>query len=266
MTRIALAEAVAAFHARTPPRIWSLIVSFLGDAILPRGGVVQAAVISEFCGLAGVEPGLVRTALSRLVAKNIVAREREGRKSFYRLTPDERRAFETAAELIYARRLPEPTGDWDILLIDRSEGREGARAAALAAGYAPYGGGGLIRPAHAGRAAMAEPGALAFRATALDESPALGASLHPVAELAAGYRRFLARYAAFAAPAALEPGDATLARVLLVHDFRRIALRDPFLPAAALPADWPAADARRLMLAAHARLTPAAERWLTERC
>lgn len=37
---------------------------------------------------------------------------------------------------------------------------------------------------------------------------------------------------------------AFLARLLLVHEFRRLVLRDPFLPAALLPAGWAGPEAR----------------------
>ena len=39
-------------------------------------------------------------------------------------------------------------------------------------------------------------------------------------------------------------------------------LRDPFLPEALLPADWPGAAARRLCADVYARVAPASERWL----
>lgn len=33
--------------------------------------------------------------------------------------------------------------------------------------------------------------------------------------------------------------DAFTARILLIHHYRRVVLRDPLLPSALLPADWP---------------------------
>jgi glucokinase len=54
MAAASLDAALSAFHARQPVRTWSLIVSLLGDAALPPGGVAPAGAISAFCSLAGL--------------------------------------------------------------------------------------------------------------------------------------------------------------------------------------------------------------------
>ena len=51
-------------------------------------------------------------------------------------------------------------------------------------------------------------------------------------------------------------------RLLLLHDYRRLLLRDPQLPAALLPPDWPGQQARSLCQALYLRLLPASERHL----
>lgn len=258
----ALAAAVANFHARQPPRVWSLVVSFLGDAILPRGGIVQAGVISEFGGLAAIDAGLIRTALSRLVARGIVAREREGRKSYYRMTRAETLAFMRAADLIYGRAVPVPTGAWDIACLDRVADRTAMRQALLAEGYAGLGATTFLRPQHEGREAKADPGLLCFVAQSRDDLALLAADLWPLNEIAASYERFALRYAPFLAGSELDPAQALLARVLLVHDYRRIVLRDPFAPVGVLPDHWPAAKARAVFDAAHGALSRSADIWL----
>ena len=260
-----LARPVAAFHARHPPRTWSLIVSLLGDAVLPRGGVIQAGVISEFCGLVGIDAGSVRTALSRLVARRIVARERDGRKSFYRLTAAERADFTRAADLIYGRRIIRPTGDWDLATLDSAESRGTLRTALSAQRFVPLGPMTMIRPAHADDAAQHMAGLRLFRAQSADNPDDLARTLWPLAELGAAYRAFIAHFAGFDAGPEPAPDVAIVARVLLVHEFRRALLKDPVLPASALPVDWPAQDARILFARAYKALTPAAEAWITAR-
>lgn len=59
--------------------------------------------------------------------------------------------------------------------------------------------------------------------------------------------------------ASLAPLDAMAARVLLVHRWRRLALRWPDLPEGA-----PGSDARARVAAAYGALRPASERWLDE--
>ena len=56
--------------------------------------------------------------------------------------------------------------------------------------------------------------------------------------------------------------DAFLLRTLLIHDYRRLLLRDPELPDVLLPVDWPGEKARRLCQELYRRLAPASERHL----
>jgi len=52
------------------------------------------------------------------------------------------------------------------------------------------------------------------------------------------------------------------ARILLIHHYRRVVLRDPLLPTALLPPDWPGQAARRLCGEIYRGLLPASEQWL----
>jgi phenylacetic acid degradation operon negative regulatory protein len=68
--------------------------------------------------------------------------------------------------------------------------------------------------------------------------------------LSADYRRFLARFGAvierFRAGREPDPAQSFIVRTLLIHAYRRVLLRDPLLPAALLPLDWPGAAAYAL--------------------
>ena len=87
-------------------------------------------------------------------------------------------------------------------------------------------------------------------------------------ELAAAYGKFLKAFG----PAADEIADgrhltgaqAFQLRVLLVHDWRRIVLRDPLLPRAMLPVDWPGTHARALIAGVYRRILGSSERWLDQ--
>jgi phenylacetic acid degradation operon negative regulatory protein len=65
-------------------------------------------------------------------------------------------------------------------------------------------------------------------------------------------------------PAGLTPAQAMAARTLLIHDWRRIVLRDPDLPADLLPDDWPGNHALEMIRPLYAGLADASERWLDE--
>ena len=53
-----------------------------------------------------------------------------------------------------------------------------------------------------------------------------------------------------------------VARILLIHAYRRIVLRDPGLPAALLPDDWPGHAARALTGRIYRRLLGPSESYL----
>ena len=85
--------------------------------------------------------------------------------------------------------------------------------------------------------------------------------------LAEAYSRFLAGWQpvadALASGLRLPPLDAMAARTLLIHDWRRLVLRDPGLPEALLPPDWPAQEARLLARRIYTPLVAASEEWLS---
>ena len=58
--------------------------------------------------------------------------------------------------------------------------------------------------------------------------------------------------------------DAFLLRTLLIHDYRRLLLRDPELPEVLLPADWPGQQARILCKELYKRLEPLSNRHLDQ--
>src|SRR6267378_856685 len=60
----------------------------------------------------------------------------------------------------------------------------------------------------------------------------------------------------------LADADAFTARILLIHHYRRVVLRDPLLPTALLPSDWPGRAARTLCGEIYRALLPASEQWL----
>ena len=60
----------------------------------------------------------------------------------------------------------------------------------------------------------------------------------------------------------LSDAEAFTARILLIHHYRRVVLRDPLLPPALLPADWPGRAARALCGEIYRALLPASEQWL----
>src|SRR5271166_5237414 len=97
-------------------RAWSLAVSFLGDCIVPRGGEVGVATISNLLGAFSIDSGVTRTSMSRLASDGWVTRQKVGRNSFYSLTPIALAESEAATRRIYAARHPQDPCSWRIYL------------------------------------------------------------------------------------------------------------------------------------------------------
>jgi phenylacetic acid degradation operon negative regulatory protein len=77
-------------------------------------------------------------------------------------------------------------------------------------------------------------------------------------DLGLRYQRFVKRFAPVTAELErrreIAPQDCFLVRTLLIHEYRRLHLRDPLLPAQLLRADWPGAQAAALCRDIYARV------------
>lgn len=275
-----IARLLAAFARRRPRRAGSLIVTVFGDAILPRGGVVQLADLMTLLAAFKLKEGQVRTALSRLVADGWLAAERHGRRSLYRLTPTGRHRFEEATRRIYFGPASEWQGDWHVVVLSKSRParNEELRKDLGWLGFGTLAAGILLHPAPDRRSLASviddlpdaeRPLVIAGNA-GLPAAPLLARELvarcWDLRALAAAYRHFLAAFTPLRA--ALEHGlapaplPALLARLLLIHDYRRIILRDPMLPPELLPGGWIGSEAYALAGLLYRRLALAAESWI----
>lgn len=262
----ALEALIDRLHQRGRLRVWSLVVTIFGDAVVPRGGRVGLGVLQDVMGRLRVEPGALRTAMSRLASDGWVIREREGRNAFYRLAENGRHAFDLATRRIYAAGPPEWDGTWTVAIAPPdSENDVMADAAGL--GFVRVNGGVHIRPETEGAAAVADalPGALVVHGSSAEHPEAFHA-LWPSREVADAYRALIDALEPLAAAldggAKLSPTDAMAARVLVIHGWRRIVLRDPGLPLALQPGDWPGEEARALVSNVYSVLAPVSEDWL----
>jgi phenylacetic acid degradation operon negative regulatory protein len=244
----AFAGLVAAHHARTPPRTGSLIVTIFGMVALPATAPIRLSDLQDWLGALGIEPGLVRTALSRLVADGTLMRERDGKAALYRLSDRAERDFKQAADLIFGREVLQPTGSLHLALIEEGSPRTKLRKALGEAGFVALAPNLLVRPEHAGVPVSLPEGCLLLRGEASADIAVRAPSLWPLAMLQAGYRAVALHARALEAGSSdLEAGQAFLGRILLVHEFRRIVLRDPFLPSQLLPEDWAGGQARQAL-------------------
>jgi phenylacetic acid degradation operon negative regulatory protein len=260
-----VADLLDGFHQRTPIRAGSLIVTLFGDAIVPRGGHLALSSLLEIMRAFRVSETLVRTAMSRLVAECLFERKKIGRNTFYSLSASGGEAFAEAASKIYGAPLDDWNGRFDLVLL---EGSAAERAAARAQWQ--RGGYGVLTPDLLLGLGTAPAGAglhLTAHAGAPETALHLAARAWPLDDLGARYSRFNAMFTPVreALPGRGDPDDlACLAiRILLIHEYRRIVLRDPLLPAALLPESWPGRAAHNLCAAIYAAVADPADRWLS---
>jgi phenylacetic acid degradation operon negative regulatory protein len=251
---------------REPSRTGSIVITVFGDAIVPRGGAVWLGTLLEFFQTLDIDASVVRTAMSRLTADGWFERSKVGRNSFYRLKTKGRQTFETATRHIYDPPPSDWTGRFELLLIGNGEDRDASREALKNAGFgSPLPGvwvapSGVPVPEEAGRAIRLE-------VSAEDESGRrLLRESWPLDRTADAYLKFMKTFEPLRTWSgrrdALAEADAFTARILLIHYYRRVVLRDPLLPTALLPKDWPGSTARALCGDIYRALLPKSDQWL----
>src|SRR5437016_3566882 len=251
---------------REPSRTGSIVITVFGDAIVPRGGSVWLGTLLEFFGAIDIDSGVVRTAMSRLATDGWLERNKVGRNSFYRLNKKGRQTFDTATKHIYDPPLSDWTGRFELLLIGNGEDRDASRDALKNAGFGSPLPGVWVAPSGVPVPEEAA-GAIRLEVSAEDDSGRrLLSESWPLDRTADAYLKFMKTFEPLrgwiAGRARLSDTDAFTARILLIHYYRRVVLRDPLLPTALLPRDWPGRAARQLCGDIYRALLPAAEQWL----
>ena len=253
---------------RQPLRVWSVVISFFGDAIVPRGGSVGMATLSQVCAAFGIEDGNVRTAMSRLASDGWVDRTKQGRNSFYRLTDLAMARSQAATRRIYAPRPRETACGWQVIHLLPDPQMKAEKAALLAMGSGVLAPNVLILPDDT--ALAASPARLVLKSPPLPEAEArtLVSAAFTLGPLAEAYQRLARDLAAIETALARNPKpdglDQLALRVGIIHALRRVVLHDPDLPLATLPRPWPGLAARQSASRLWLTCNEGAERWLDD--
>lgn len=241
-----------------PPKAAHLIVTIYGDIVEPRGGVLWMGDLISLCSGFGVNESLVRTAVSRLVSRGQLTGEREGRRSFYALTPAARDEYHLAAELFFGPA----DGDCDWILSHCPDPAD--QAMLLRNGYGLLDGQVYAAADRPGRPLLGT----VFRSRALaPEGKALrdlaGATFQ-LDDLARDYADFVACFRPLQDELRdpLAQRTALLYRLALMHAYRDIRLRDPRLPRGVLADTWQGFEARKLFADLYKRLSGPADAFI----
>jgi phenylacetic acid degradation operon negative regulatory protein len=253
----------------------SLLMTVLGEYVLPRDQPVWTSTLVETLGLFDVEDKSARQALARTAAEGWLVSERIGRRVRWSLTPPGRRLLTEGAQRIYAfgRDLPEWDGTWLVLLVSVPESRRDLRHRLRTqltwAGFGSPMPGAWISP-HRDREPeakrivaelIADAPAMSFAARygQLGSEPDMVARAWDLTDLEDRYERFIDQFTGIAHSSG---AVALYQQTRLVHEWRRFPFLDPQLPRRLLPANWSGLTAGRLFHDNHRRWRqPAQDRW-----
>ena len=274
------------FRQQSRVQAGSLIISVFSDAVFPRGGRIWLGSLISLLAPLQLSERLIRTSVFRLAKEDWLCAETHGRRADYMLTPAGQRRFEQASRHVYAANAPLWDRRWRLILtvgeLDAKQ-RERLRRALFWQGFGVLGSDCFVHPGAdlptVFDALMSEGMAdLLSRLV-----PMLAAELHlglsandadmvqrawSLVQLATAYTEFLAVYQPtldalrYDVTSELDDESAFLLRTLLIHDYRRLLLRDPELPDMLLPVDWPGQKARLLCKELYRRLLASSERHL----
>jgi phenylacetic acid degradation operon negative regulatory protein len=291
MKNCSISQWLETFLGQHTVRANSLIITIYGDAIAPHGGTVWLGSFIKLVEPLGLNPRMVRTSVFRLSREKWLISEQIGRKSFYSLTATGRRRFEHAYRRIYDDPRGPWDGDWQMVMTGTGKGiglaatqREALRRELLWEGFGIIAPGVLARPASAdteSNDSLLEilQGTGAHDKVVVIAGRTLGAlASRPLQDLvrdcwnldhvAQDYKRFIETFRpvvrTLRAASEPDPEQCFAVRTLLIHEFRRVQLRDPQLPKQLLPNEWPGDVARQLCGELYALVQCGAERHLMQ--
>jgi phenylacetic acid degradation operon negative regulatory protein len=277
------ADAASPFGAASKERfVWSrryaaglggvrgLLITVLGDYVRPARQAAPTSAFIDVMARLGVEETACRQALIRATADGWLVTRREGRFTWWQLSPAFEQFLNLGAEKIFGFTATQPDWDrrWLVVVTRAAETNRSGRH--LLRTRLRWGGFGALAPGvwistHTDRVSTVE---LLLQEAGVQEDSQIFLSEYlaggdPVAlvrqawdldDVEREYEEFLTAFAR-------QPSDDPLVRLTqLVHAWRRLALLDPALPKELLPAEWIGARAVKLFHRQHAKWLPSATR------
>lgn len=222
-------------------RVWSLMISLFGDLAQAEGTSIDGPVLSAMMSLLEVKPEAARVALHRLRKDGWINSDKVGRISRHSLTDQGRSESAAASPRIYATPDDGSEG-WQLILLKATEDQPPSRMAAL--GFTALAPRLFVGPANAPppSGALSLPGTPPpdwLRAQLRDE-PMQSA----YADLA---RSLLDLRSTLPDVDAISPLQVAVLRGLIVHNWRRLVLKNPPLPLALTDPQGPARQSHLLV-------------------
>jgi len=251
-----------------------LIVTLLGDywfgrkEHLPSAGLV--ALANEFA----ITSTSARAALSRLARRGLLDSTKDGRRTFYGLTPRAERVLDEGLHRIMAFGLDDRAwdGSWSVVIFsvpeDQRDMRHVLRTRLRWLGFAPLYDGAWVSP----RADTTETTALLEELGVASATLLVSRVAHAINggdplsawdldELRGAYHQFIAEFGPLLGR--VDKGDvgaaeAMVARTQMMDVWRQFPNLDPELPEDVLPAGWPRREAQAIYARVYDALGPLA--------
>lgn len=260
---------ISRLHARGRLRVWSIIISIFGDSIQPHGGTVAASTLGAITEGLNIEPGAMRSALSRLGKEGWIERHKIGRNSQYTLTNKGVQAFLPAAQRIYSADKNARASVWTLAVTGSCTASEKSRLHEnlLRDGFIGFGRGTFLLAGPRPENLDGITSCLILEGSVENIPDWVKETVGPPEDFAA-FTDILTGFSnlktALETGAVIRPEQAIVARTLLIHDWRRAVLRHRDLPAEFYPDNWPAEPCRAFVAELYQLLSPAAEKWLAQ--
>ena len=255
----------------------TLVFTFFCDVVTQHGGEIWLGSVIHALAPLGINERLTRTAVFRLVKDGWLQSRKQGRRSYYCLTQTGQHYYQRAASRIYANNKSDWDGIWTLLFTSLvpEEKRDALHRGLSWLGYGRMAAGVYALPCD-DRPPLYELLEdlnledsivhMQARAENAESLKKLVMARWKLRNLRERYGAFTSNYRkalkALSKPTPPSPHAMFLLRVLLLHEYRRILLNDPELPAEMLPSDWEGFAALELTGEIYRNLTAQTIKWV----
>ncbi len=260
----------------------SLIFTIFGDTISVHSGSVWLSSVIDAMDTFGVNERLVRTSVYRLVKDGLLESEKIGRCSYYRFSDEGKRHSAIAAERIYASAANDSAHEWTIAITHQASDAKKLDELKRGLNWLGFS---QLKPSVYGHPSGDLPALEELLAQYQLTDMVVLFSAHPsninsqnnlkqlvydkwsLDEVTQHYQEFCQTYRSVMKKVEqkkLAPKDAFLLRTMLIHEYRRVLLRDPQLPEEMLPVKWEGFTAHQICKTIYQAITSEAEQYVRD--
>lgn len=263
----------------------SLLITVFSDVVAPHGGAIALGSLVDAGNLAGVSEQTIRSSVNRLITDGWLSSEAQGRRSIYRYSESGAKRDRLVQPRIFQNSNESWSGEWHVVVANNWSTDPELYVQYVRdltwTGFGKVSENVFIRPRVVDKtvccnrelAEVIAPTSICFMA-----ETARCVSQEPLVDLIrrtwdldtieSRYKGFIDRYeqllAAVWSNPRLQGAQAFAIRLFMMHDFRRIRLVDPMLPATLLPDSWSGDKAFYIAHELYDLLIPSSEQYVME--